>query len=143
MARILIADDHEGTRAILRVLLQDHGGWEICGEAGTNSEALQKSMELKPDVLVKDWVMPGVSDLEISREIARRLPATAIVLFSFHDLPEMESIAKAVGVHGVASKNRSSLIQAIEKALNSSANGQSAVGNGAIQPALPQSEDVQ
>jgi two-component system capsular synthesis response regulator RcsB len=64
MARILIADDHEGTRAILRVLLQDHGGWEICGEAGTNSEAIQKSMELKPDVLVKDWVMPGVSDLE-------------------------------------------------------------------------------
>ena len=100
-------------------------------------------MELKPDVLVKDWVMPGVSDLEISREIARRLPAAAIVLFSFHDLPEMECIAKAVGVHGVVSTNRSSLIQAIEKALNSSANGQSAVGNGAIQPALPQSEDVQ
>jgi DNA-binding NarL/FixJ family response regulator len=76
--------------------------------------------------------MPGVSDLEISREIARRLPATAIVLFSFHDLPEMESIAKTAGVHGVASKNLSSLIQAIEKA---------AVGNGAIQPALPQSEE--
>jgi hypothetical protein len=55
MARILIADDHEGTRAIL------HACWEICGEASTNSEALQKSMELKPDVLVKDWVMPGVS----------------------------------------------------------------------------------
>jgi two-component system nitrate/nitrite response regulator NarL len=124
----------EGARAILRVLLQCHGGWEICDEAGTDSEAIQKSMELKPDVLVKDWVMPGVSDLEISREIARRLPATAIVLFSFHDLPEMESIAKTAGVHGVASKNLSSLIQAIEKA---------AVGNGAIQPALPQSEDVQ
>jgi DNA-binding NarL/FixJ family response regulator len=61
MARILIADDHEGSRAILRVLLQDHACWEICGEASTNSEALQKSMELNPDVLVKDWVMPGVS----------------------------------------------------------------------------------
>ena len=109
MARILIADDHEGTRAILRVLLQDHGGWEICGEAGTNSEAIQKSMGLKPDVLVKDWVMPGVSNLEISREIAGRLPATAIVLFSFHDLPEMEIIAKAAGVHGVASKSLSSV----------------------------------
>jgi DNA-binding NarL/FixJ family response regulator len=56
MARISIADDHEGTRAILRVLLRDHAGWEICGEAATNSEAMQKSMELKPDVLVKDWV---------------------------------------------------------------------------------------
>lgn len=143
MARILIADDHEGTRAILRVLLQDHAGWEICGEASTNSEAMQKSMELKPDVLVKDWVMPGVSNLEITQEIARRLPATAILLFSFHDLPEMETIVKAAGVHGVASKNLSSLTQAIEKALNSSANRQSAVGNGTTQPALHQSEDVQ
>jgi DNA-binding NarL/FixJ family response regulator len=87
VARILIADDHEGTRAILRVLLQDHAEWEICGEASTNSEALQKSMELKPDVLVKDWVMPGVSNLEITQEIARRLPATAIVLFSFQRPP--------------------------------------------------------
>jgi DNA-binding NarL/FixJ family response regulator len=42
----------------LRVLLQQHPGWEICGEASTGSEALQKTIELKPDVLVKDWVMP-------------------------------------------------------------------------------------
>lgn len=77
----------------MRVLLQDHVGWEICGEASSNSEALQKSIELKPDVLVKDWVMPTVSNLDVTREIARRLPATAIVLFSFHDLPELETIA--------------------------------------------------
>src|ERR1700730_2839777 len=64
---------------------------------------------LSRDVLVKDWVMPGVSNLEITQEIARRLPATAIVLFSFHDLPEMEIIAKAAGVHGVASKSLSSV----------------------------------
>jgi DNA-binding NarL/FixJ family response regulator len=69
MARILIVDDQEGRRGILRVLLQDHPGWEICGEASSNSEALQKSMELKPDALVKDWVMPGVSNLEITREM--------------------------------------------------------------------------
>src|SRR3984957_19147111 len=143
MARILIADDHEGTRGILRVLLQDHPGWEICGEASSNSEALQKSMELKPDVLVKDWVMPSVSNLEITREIARRLPATAIILFSFHDLPELEAIAKAAGVHGVASKNLSSLVQAIEKALNSLATRQSASVDSITDPARPQPDDVQ
>jgi len=143
MPRILIADDHEGTRGILRVLLQSHAAWEICGEASTNSEALQKSLELKPDVLVKDWVMPGVSNLDVTREIARRLPATAIVLFSFHDLPELETIAKAAGVHGVASKNLSSLIQAIEKALHSSAYRQSASSDGVTEPARSQPEDVQ
>ncbi len=56
MARISIADDHKGIRAILGGLLQDHAGWEICDQAATNSEAMQKSIELKPDVLVKDWV---------------------------------------------------------------------------------------
>jgi hypothetical protein len=58
-----------------------------------------------------------VSNLEITREIAGPLPATAIVLFSFHDLPEMEAIAKAGGVHGVASKNRFSLIHSDRKGL--------------------------
>ena len=41
MTRILIADDHDGTRAILRVLLSQHSGWEVCGEASTGDETLQ------------------------------------------------------------------------------------------------------
>jgi hypothetical protein len=48
MTRILIADEHDGTREILRVLLQQHPGWEVCGEASTNAEVLQKAIELKP-----------------------------------------------------------------------------------------------
>ena len=79
MTRILIADDHDGTRAVLRVLLQQHVDWEICGEASTGSEALQKTIELKPDVLVKDWVMPGMDNIELAREICKLSPDTAIV----------------------------------------------------------------
>jgi len=60
MLRILVADDHDGTRGILKVLLQQASGWEVCGEAATGKEILQKCIELKPDVLVKDWVMPGM-----------------------------------------------------------------------------------
>ena len=87
--------------------------------------------------------MPGVSNLEVTCEISRRLLGTAIVLFSFHDLPALEIIAKAAGVHGVASKNLSSLIQAIEKELHFSANRQSASSDGITLPAPPQPEDVQ
>lgn len=117
MTRILIADDHAGTREILRVLLHQHPGWEVCGEAGNNSEALQKAIELKPDVMVKDWVMPGMDGVELTRQLAKAVPDTAIVIFSFYDLPELQSIAKAAGVHGVASKDLSSLISAIEEVL--------------------------
>jgi DNA-binding NarL/FixJ family response regulator len=122
MTRILIADDHDGTRAVLRVLLQQHVGWEICGEASTGSEALQKTIELKPDVLVKDWVMPGMDSIELTGQISKLSPDTAVVIFSFHDLPKLESLARAAGVHAVATKDLSSLISAVEAVQHHSAN---------------------
>ena len=144
VVRILIADDHDGTRSVLRVLLEGHNGWEICGEAATNSEALQKAIELKPDVLLKDWVMPGVSNLEVTAQIAKLLPETTIVLFSFYDIPQLEGIAKAAGVNSVASKDLSSLIAAIESALRSSVSRHLATTEApAGKKALKQSEDLE
>src|SRR3979411_2882974 len=122
MPRILVADDHDGTRGILKVLLQQHSGWEVCGEVATGEEALQKCIELKPDVLVKDWVMPRMDSIELTRQISKLSPDTAIVIFSFYDMPELIVVAKAAGVHRVATKNISSLIAAIEDVLHSSAN---------------------
>jgi DNA-binding NarL/FixJ family response regulator len=134
MARILIADDHAGTREILRVLLQQHPGWEVCGEARTGSEALQKSIELKPDVLVKDWVMPGMDSLELTRQISKLLPDTSIVIFSFYEMPALEVAARAAGVHRVATKNLSALIAAIEDVLRSSGNRQISSPEDVTQP---------
>jgi DNA-binding NarL/FixJ family response regulator len=122
MAKILIADDHDGTRGILKVLLQQHAGWEVCGEASTGEETLKKCVELEPDVIVKDWVMPGMDSIELTRQIATLSPDTAIVIFSFYDMPELELAAKAAGVHRVATKNIATLIPAIEDVLRSSAN---------------------
>jgi DNA-binding NarL/FixJ family response regulator len=129
----LIADDHEGTRGILRVLLERHAGWEICGEASTSSEALEKSLELKPDVLVKDWVMPGMDQTALTREISKALPNTAIVIFSFYEMPELEIAAKAAGVHRVATKNLASLIAAIEDVLRASTNKKTAAPEATAQ----------
>jgi DNA-binding NarL/FixJ family response regulator len=122
MARILVADDHDGTRGILKVLLQQHAGWEVCGEASTGEETLKKCIELKPDVIVKDWVMPGMDSIELTRQICALSPDTAIVIFSFYDMPELVEAAKAAGVHRVATKNIASLIAVIEDVLRSSAN---------------------
>src|SRR3979490_3413730 len=122
MPRILVADDHDGTRSILKILLQQHSGWEVCGEAATGEETLQKCIELKPDVLVKDWVMPGMDSIELTRQISKFSPDTAIVIFSFYDMPELIVAAKAAGVHRVATKNISSLIAAIEDVLRPPSN---------------------
>jgi DNA-binding NarL/FixJ family response regulator len=81
----------------------------------------EKCVELKADVIVKDWVMPGMDGIELTRQIATLSPDTAIVIFSFYDMPELEVTAKAAGVHRVATKNIAMLIPAIEHVLRSSA----------------------
>ena len=130
MPRILVADDHEGTRGILKVLLQQHSGWEVCGEAATGEETLQKCIEVKPDVIVKDWVMPGMDSIELTRQISKRSPDTAI------DMPELIVAAKTAGVHRVATKNMSSLIAAIEDVLRSPSNRLIGPSESATQPSL-------
>jgi DNA-binding NarL/FixJ family response regulator len=66
--------------------------------------------------------MPGIDSIELTRQISTQSPNTAIVVFSFYDMPELEIAAKAAGVHRVATKNVSSLIAAVEDVLHSSAN---------------------
>jgi DNA-binding NarL/FixJ family response regulator len=117
MARILRADDHDGTRGILKVLLPQHSGWEVCGEASPGEETLKKCIELKPDVMVKDWVMPGMDSIELTRQISTLSPDTAIIIFSFYDIPELEEAARSAGVHRVATKDIASLTVAIEDVL--------------------------
>ena len=102
-------------------MLDRHPGWQVCGEAPDGTATLQKALELKPDVIVRDWVMPGLDAAELTRQVAASLPDTAVVIFSFYDMPELEAAAKAAGVHKVATKNLDSLIGAVEEVLRSPA----------------------
>jgi DNA-binding NarL/FixJ family response regulator len=63
MVRILLADDHDVVRRGLRVLLQEHAGWEICGEAMTGREAVDLAREMQPDVAIIDLMMPDLNGL--------------------------------------------------------------------------------
>ncbi len=79
--RILLADDHAVLRAGLRALLNAEPDMEVVGEAGDGQEAVQKAEELRPDVIVMDLGMPGMSGLEAMRQIkARGLPSRILVL---------------------------------------------------------------
>ena len=55
---VLIVDDHEVVRRGLRALIESHPGWEVCGEATTGREAVQKASNLKPNMVVMDIAMP-------------------------------------------------------------------------------------
>ena len=56
MARILLADDYESMRMAVRSLIKTHPGWEICGEADDGRKAVKKATELKPDLILLDFI---------------------------------------------------------------------------------------
>jgi DNA-binding NarL/FixJ family response regulator len=85
-ARILIVDDHLLTRTAIRSLLNNHS-FDVCGEAQDGKEAIEKVVELEPDLVLLDISMPVMSGIKAAVEIRRIAPATKIVFFTNHDFP--------------------------------------------------------
>jgi DNA-binding NarL/FixJ family response regulator len=119
LTQILLADDNQVILQLLRRLIESHAGWQVCGEASDGQQALAKAMELKPDLMVLDFAMPGLNGLQVAAEISRACPALPIILHTIHDFPEMISEAKKVGIREVVSKTDASarLLDVMEKIL--------------------------
>jgi two-component system response regulator NreC len=83
--RLLLADDHTVLRAGLRMLLNAEPDMEVVGEAGDGAEAVERALELKPDVVLMDITMGGMSGLAATRVIRDRLPETQVLVLTMHD----------------------------------------------------------
>jgi DNA-binding NarL/FixJ family response regulator len=81
----LIADDHTIVRQGLVGILKSSDDVEVVGEAGDGAEAVEKSLKLKPDVVVLDVSMPHLSGLEAARRIREALPGTRVLVLTMHD----------------------------------------------------------
>jgi DNA-binding NarL/FixJ family response regulator len=114
--RILIADDHDLVRRGLRDLLESHAGWEICGEATSGREAVNKTQELKPDVVILDISMPGLNGVEAARQIRKTSPFTEILILSMHHSKQLIREVIDAGVRGFIGKSDSNrdLVLAVE-----------------------------
>ncbi len=87
--RILIVDDHEVVREGARALIESESEWEVCGIAANGREAIDRTRELRPDVIVLDVTMPKLNGLEAIREIKQAVPRGEIVVFSAHRSEEI------------------------------------------------------
>src|SRR5215472_7104252 len=87
--RILLADDHEVVRRGLRQLLRAQSSWEVVDEATTGREAVEKSEQLKPDVVILDIAMPVLNGLEATRLIHASLPRTEILILTMNDSEQL------------------------------------------------------
>jgi DNA-binding NarL/FixJ family response regulator len=119
--RILIADDHNQMRKTLKRMLETHPGWEVCGEASTGLEAVEKAAALKPDMIVLDLSMPVMDGLQAASQISLVSPDAPIVLFTNHLSPTLGAEAQKAGIRRVVSKDKSDgseLLSAIEAILD-------------------------
>ena len=82
--RVLLAEDHTIVRKGLRALLEEEASIEVIGEAEDGREAVQKTQELLPDVVLMDLSMPGLSGLEATRQIKKRVPEVKVVVLTRH-----------------------------------------------------------
>ena len=116
--RILVVDDHELVRKGIRWVLSTAPAYSICGEAMDGLEAVERAIELRPDLVIMDISMPRLNGLEATKEIRRILPGTEVVIVSQHDSPEMIRQAFSAGARAYVVKSTIStdLIAAIEKA---------------------------
>lgn len=86
MIRILLADDHEMVRIGVSAYLSTQQDMEVVGEATNGREAVQKALELKPDIILMDMVMPEMNGAEATAEIIKQWPeAKIMVITSFLD----------------------------------------------------------
>jgi DNA-binding NarL/FixJ family response regulator len=118
--RILVADDHEVMRLGVRNLLEARPGWSICGEASNGKEAIEKTLECRPDVIVLDIAMPVMNGLEAAVHIAKMSPRVPIILFSLHLSDDLIDRFPTDGIRGAVAKGDSArdLVNAIEVILS-------------------------
>ena len=114
--RILIVDDHEVVRRGLRALIESHPGWEVCGEAMTGREAVEKTKKLRPAVVVMDIAMPELNGLEATRQILKAAPRIGVLILTVHESEQLVREVLEAGAQGYVLKSAAGrdLVSAIE-----------------------------
>ncbi|MBU5465579.1 response regulator transcription factor [Virgibacillus sp. MSJ-26] len=103
---ILLCDDHAVVRMGLKMLLNHHPEMEVVAEASEGNEAIKKSLELKPDVILMDLSMPNGKDgLSATSELKKMLPESAILILTMHDDDEYLFRAIQAGASGSVLKS--------------------------------------
>jgi len=116
--RVTLTDDHQIVRQGLRALLEAEPDMEIAGEGSTGLEALQLVERLHPTVAILDMMMPGLSGLDVAREVHDKYPATQTVILSMRGEEEYVTTALRNGALGYVLKGNSSqdLVSAVRAA---------------------------
>jgi DNA-binding NarL/FixJ family response regulator len=117
--RVLVVDDFEPWRHFVSSLILMKPELQLVGEASDGLEAVQKAVELKPDLILLDIGLPTLSGIEAARQIRKLAPESKIIFLSQESSAEIVEEALSLGAWGYVVKTRaeSELLTAVEKVI--------------------------
>ena len=121
--KVLIADDHQVVRDGLSAILQTKDDITVVGEARDGVEAVDKTRQLQPDVVLMDISMPRMNGVEATRRIKEQFPNVRVVVLTMYEEEEYIFDLVKTGVSGYLLKNSDSAL--IVKAIRAAAKGES------------------
>jgi DNA-binding NarL/FixJ family response regulator len=106
--KVLIVDDHTVIRDGIRAVLTLQKDITVVGEAVDGKDAVEKTLQLLPDVVVMDIVMPVMNGLEATRQICKERPETRVLMLTQYDDEENIAMSEQVGAYGFIPKRAAS-----------------------------------
>src|SRR6266576_4117580 len=103
--KCLLVDDHTLFRQGVRRLLESESDFEVIGESPEAGDAVEKARELRPDVVLMDIGMPGLSSFEAARHIKKNRPETKILFLTMYDDEDYLVEGMEVGASGYVLKD--------------------------------------
>ena len=103
--RVFLSDDHTLFRQGIRTLLSAEPDIEIAGESGNASEAVEQAGELRPDVVLLDISMPGLSSFQAIRQLHKVRPETKVLLLTMYDDEDYLAEGMEAGANGYILKD--------------------------------------
>jgi DNA-binding NarL/FixJ family response regulator len=116
---ILIADDNERVRTVIRQALERETSFKVCGEATDGTDAVSKAKELEPDLVILDVRMPGLNGVEVAGILRYALPKIRIVFVTMYAEDITENLTSIFHIDAVLSKasGLTNLVENVESLL--------------------------
>jgi two-component system response regulator YesN len=118
VTRIFVVDDNPTLLHYLRGILEQQDEWRVCDEAHNGREAVDKFLEVNPDLVVLDFQMPEMNGLEAAKRIIKLSPQTPILMVTLYLSKQLAEEARKVGIKGACAKSEiGCVVDAVEALL--------------------------
>jgi DNA-binding NarL/FixJ family response regulator len=118
--RVLVVEDFAAFRQFICLALGKRSDLQVIGEAADGSEAVQKAVELRPDLILMDIGLPSLNGIQAARQIRELVPESKIIFLSQESSAEVVQEALSLGAQGyvVKANARRELFPTIEKMIS-------------------------